>query len=690
MPRRPAPPPAGRRTLLRRRRSRGVALVGLSRRTVLTTALAGTAAGALALNERAATAASPPGDVVGKITVGYQGWFACTGDGAPINGWWHWSQNWSQPPSPSNNGSAPGPTCASTRTGTRPPTPNLGNGQPATLFSSYDQQTVDTHFRWMQQYGFDTAALQRFNPNGGEGPTRDAMAVKVRSAAEATRPQVLHHVRRQRLDEHAVGDQDRLDDQDVRAHRVDGVRRQNGKPVVCIWGFGFNDDNHPFAPAACLDVINWFKGQGCYVIGGVPRDWRTGDGGLAGRLLRRLPRLQHDLAVDGRRASAPSPTPTGSTRTSTSPTRPTATPTASTTSRACCPATSPPASGRTATSCGGSSTTWSASARRASTSRCSTSSTRATRSPRPPRPRRPCRPTPASSRSTRTAPPARPTTTCGSPATAAGCSRARSRSRHPADPADRRYAGQPAADRTREAANAPEPHDSTVGAGLERVDRQRRRRRLPRVQRRRVDQHAGRHDERARVHGDRAGPGHRLHLRRHRLRRGRQQSRPSRTRSRSPRPVRPTPTWRCTGRPPRAAIPRSTGRATPPTAIPTRTGRAPTTPSRSGSRSTSARRSATRRIVLTLPPPSAWGTRTQTLSVLGSTDGSNFSTVVGSAGYTVQPGHRQHGHDRLPGHDNDAVSAAQLHREHRLAGRAGLGVPGLRGLTPVRGRRPHV
>src|ERR1041384_952954 len=30
-------------------------------------------------------AASPPGDVVGKVTVGYQGWFACVGDGAPIN-----------------------------------------------------------------------------------------------------------------------------------------------------------------------------------------------------------------------------------------------------------------------------------------------------------------------------------------------------------------------------------------------------------------------------------------------------------------------------------------------------------------------------------------------------------------------------------------------------------------------------
>ena len=44
--------------------------------------------------------------------------------------------------------------------------------------------------------------------------------------------------------------------------------------------------NHPLDAATCLDVINWFKGQGCYVIGGVPR-------GLAHRhrrLARRLPR----------------------------------------------------------------------------------------------------------------------------------------------------------------------------------------------------------------------------------------------------------------------------------------------------------------------------------------------------------------------------------------------------------------
>src|ERR1044071_4004040 len=50
-----------------------------------------------------AFAASPAGDVVGKVTVGYQRWFACPGDGAPINGWGHWARNWGAAPSPANS-----------------------------------------------------------------------------------------------------------------------------------------------------------------------------------------------------------------------------------------------------------------------------------------------------------------------------------------------------------------------------------------------------------------------------------------------------------------------------------------------------------------------------------------------------------------------------------------------------------
>jgi hypothetical protein len=43
------------------------------------------------------------------------------------------------------------------------------------------------------------------------------------------------------------------------------------------------------------------------------------------------------------------------------------------------------------------------------------------------------------------------------------------------------------------------------------------------------------------------------------------------------------------------------------------------------------------RIALKLPPSTAWATRTQTLSVQTSTDGSTFGTVVASAGYTFSP-----------------------------------------------------
>jgi hypothetical protein len=158
----------------------------VSRRSLIATAMAGVTVGALSIKRLATAettsemasepassqtpspAASPPkparrsGDVVGKITVGYQGWFACAGDAAPINGWWHRSQDWSRPPSPAKPVDVEDlrPTVDRDRLGlpvftaikswpdTREyhrayPTgyPKLGNGQPATLFSSYDEQT---------------------------------------------------------------------------------------------------------------------------------------------------------------------------------------------------------------------------------------------------------------------------------------------------------------------------------------------------------------------------------------------------------------------------------------------------------------------------------------------------------------------------------------------------------------------
>ncbi|KIF73137.1 xylosidase [Streptomyces sp. 150FB] len=254
----------------------------LSRRSVIVSALAGTATVALpgltpaVAATPSAAAASPVGDVVGKITVGYQGWFACKGDGAPINSWWHWSRNAGTPPSPSNTTIASWPDMKEYTHSYPTAYGNLGNGQQASLFSSWDQQTVDTHFRWMRENNCDTAALQRFNPFGDEGPTRDAMAAKVRQSAEAygRKFYIMYDVTSWTSMQSEIK-QDWTSK--MKAYTASGAyAKQNGKPVVCIWGFGFSDPGRPFEPAPCLDVVNWFKDQGCYVIGGVPTHWRAG------------------------------------------------------------------------------------------------------------------------------------------------------------------------------------------------------------------------------------------------------------------------------------------------------------------------------------------------------------------------------------------------------------------------------
>ncbi|HEX7304771.1 discoidin domain-containing protein [Lentzea sp.] len=245
--------------------------MSLSRRTLLSTALAVPALGILPAPARAA---SPPGDVVGKVTVGYQGWFACRGDSSPIDGWWHWNNDWSRPPAPPSSSVVAWPDVRDYARTYRTAFADLGDGRPATLFSNHDRQTVDVHFQWMRDTNIDTAALQRFNPTGGEGPIRDAVTAHVRGAAEATGRKfyIMYDVTNWTNMQSEI-----KTDWTAKMSAYTSspaYARQNGKPVVCIWGFGFNDPGRPFTPEACQDVVNWFKARGCYVIGGVPTHWR--------------------------------------------------------------------------------------------------------------------------------------------------------------------------------------------------------------------------------------------------------------------------------------------------------------------------------------------------------------------------------------------------------------------------------
>jgi hypothetical protein len=248
-------------------------------------------------------AAIDPSSIIGKVVCGYQGWFTCTGDGSPINRWTHWS-----PTNPPQPGVAPNPNPNLTfdvypdvslynpASLFQTNFANQGDGSPAKLFSDFKQDVTDKHFELMQANGIDGVAFQRFIWEVLVDPAfkanRDTDAVHVRKAAE--KYQRMFYVV---YDLSGLGNVPAANDQ----ARFDGVKadwtndmlgnlnitsspmyaKQGGKPVVQIWGIGYN---HIIGTAAIqLDLINWFKSQGCYVIIGVPTGWRTGTGAsLAG------------------------------------------------------------------------------------------------------------------------------------------------------------------------------------------------------------------------------------------------------------------------------------------------------------------------------------------------------------------------------------------------------------------------
>lgn len=222
------------------------------------------------------------GDIVGKVIVGYQGWFDAPGDGAPANNWVHWANG--SMPAPGNQNFEIYPDTREYTTLFNTGYANLLNGSPAKLFSSYSTQTVNKHFEWMQTYGIDGAAIQRF---GGElsdpnrKAQRDSVTMKVKTASEnyGRKFYVMYDISGMGSDfgTKLEADWTSTITGSLNLLSSSAYAKQNGKPVVCIWGMGFNDGGHPGDAAECISIINWFKAQGCYVIGGVPTYWRDCD-----------------------------------------------------------------------------------------------------------------------------------------------------------------------------------------------------------------------------------------------------------------------------------------------------------------------------------------------------------------------------------------------------------------------------
>jgi lysophospholipase L1-like esterase/fibronectin type 3 domain-containing protein len=226
------------------------------------------------------------GDLVGKVTVGYQGWFSAAGDGSPVNNWGH--SNLEMWPDVREYAT----TYAGTPFGQAGITQpnfygNLGSGQPAKMFSSYDQQVVNTHFRWMAEHNIDSVALQRFaneiSPGSSIKAQRDGMALKVMNAALATGRKFFIEYDasgRASMKSDILQDWTNTITGTLRLTSSPAYARQNGKPIVGIYGMGYATGPIPGPGSTndCLDVINFLKAQGCYIMGGVPGQWRSGNG----------------------------------------------------------------------------------------------------------------------------------------------------------------------------------------------------------------------------------------------------------------------------------------------------------------------------------------------------------------------------------------------------------------------------
>jgi hypothetical protein len=239
----------------------------------------GASGAAGAAGSTGAAGSSSSGDIVGKVTVGYQGWFTAAGDGSGTSPpWWHWTADRNTPTTADISiVSWPDVTEISKTYATG--FANLGNGSPAQLYSAWDAATVDTQIKWMQDTGIDTIALQRFGDFRGAGGVRNTVATNVRAAAEAHGRKFYIMYDISGWDTFQADLKADWTDQIVgMLHLTDSpaYAKQDGKPVICIWGLGYN--GHPGTPATTLDVISYFQGLGLYVIGGLGNDWRTADG----------------------------------------------------------------------------------------------------------------------------------------------------------------------------------------------------------------------------------------------------------------------------------------------------------------------------------------------------------------------------------------------------------------------------
>jgi hypothetical protein len=269
---------------------RAVAIAGLTCsllagcRTALLPSAAAMRTGAPAASETRTTAVDAT-TLDRKLLFGYQGWFGCPEDGSPLRAWEHWFPR-GGPASAATLRVDMWPDVSELAPDERCQTPlMLPDGRKAEVFSAFHPRTVDRHFRWMQEYDLAGVFLQRFTSrldNAAVLGFRDAVARNVRSAAEshgrvfAMMYDISGHPR-----ESLTGAVKR-----DWVYMVDTLRitesprylQHRGRPLLAIWGFGFQDRSA--TPHQAAELIDFFKNNPdpryrVTLLGGVPARWRT-------------------------------------------------------------------------------------------------------------------------------------------------------------------------------------------------------------------------------------------------------------------------------------------------------------------------------------------------------------------------------------------------------------------------------
>jgi glycoprotein endo-alpha-1,2-mannosidase len=229
--------------------------------------------------------------LAGKVMCGYQGWFNTPADDAN-RGWVHWG-NGSFSPSGCNVDLWPDMTEYDPNE--KYLAPEFFDGTDHYVFSSHNRNTVLRHFRWMQDYGIDGVYLQRFatecTPGSLEFNHRNDVLSYCKDGANmyGRKYAVMYDL----SGLGSGGTQIVIDDWKFlvdtkkvgRDANDNGYMFHKGKPVVSVWGIGFND-GRLYSLQECLNLVNFLRNDpvygGCTVMVGVPSYWRTLNGDCVG------------------------------------------------------------------------------------------------------------------------------------------------------------------------------------------------------------------------------------------------------------------------------------------------------------------------------------------------------------------------------------------------------------------------